>query len=64
VPILRALRSAVGLVVALPVMAGGFLYYLAFGSRTLSPSIHGDLSPDRLRLLLRNAFEDGPKLQA
>ncbi len=56
-----ALKYALGVVVG----ALGFLYYLIFGARELTPSVHGQLSRQRLARLIAEGLsygEDGAEL--
>src|SRR5688500_3921152 len=50
-----ALKYALGVVVG----ALGFVYYLIFGARELTPSIHGHLSRQRLVRLLAEGLSYG-----
>jgi hypothetical protein len=47
------------MIVAGIVSALGFLYYLIFGARQLSPSVHHNLSKERLVRLLGESFSYG-----
>lgn len=58
------MRNALAMIIGVIVSVAGFGYYLIFGKRNLTPSIHRNLSEERLAVLLGESFsygEDGAR---